>query len=106
MKASVFSPAGLFHFKIYLRSLKINCVLLEYEEKHLFLSGIAHSHLSPASPALGVDVADSGSVLGLPHSASQLGRLLPQPLIHRLLEHSHQENEESLKIIYTYEILP
>ena len=70
------------------------------EGKHLFLSGIATclSEIAHLSPALGVDVAGPGPVLGLPHSTGQLGCLLPQTLIHRLLEHSHQENEESLKI--------
>ena len=72
-------------------------MLLGCEQEHLFLSGIAHSHFSPASPALGVDVAGHGPVGGLPHSAGQLICLLPQTLIHWLFEHSHQENEESLK---------
>ena len=69
------------------------------EEKHLFLSGIATclSEIAHLSPALRVDVAGPGPVLGLPHSAGQLSRLFLQTPVHWLLEHSHQENEESLK---------
>ena len=78
MKKSIYFYQGLLHFFV-------------------FFSGIARRHLNPASPALGVDGADPGPVGGLPHSAGQLFRLLPQTLIHWLLEHSHQENEESLK---------